>query len=306
MGKGQSRQKYALITGASSGIGYSLAREFSKRGYKVLACSPAEVIHLQDDLVAKYGVISIPVDITNAEDLQKLKKRVLEETSGYLDVLYNNAGIAFGSSCIEMEESKLNKLFQVNVLGHINATRQLAPYVINAKGSIVYTSSVAARVPLAWTSVYSATKAAIDAYAQTLHGEMAPFGVKVHSVITGGVQTAIAGSQDLAQLAQENEGSIYNVDGALECLIATSRMAIDSHCSPDAYAKDLVAKVTKKSNKFNLYGGYMSYLLHFISRFFPLWLVEFLIQRFFKQHIVLKNVAKMVKARDLQKKKIFE
>lgn len=64
-------------------------------------------------------------------------------------------------------------------------TKHFAPLVIKSKGSIIFTSSVAARVPLSWISAYSATKAAIDAYAKTLHGEMEPFGVKVHSVITG-------------------------------------------------------------------------------------------------------------------------
>ena len=185
-----SSQKYAVITGASSGIGYALATVFSKRGYKVIGASPQSVLHLQDPLVKEYGVISVPCDITNLDDLKRLKDIVLKETGGYVDILYNNAGIAIGGPAAEMDEAKVNKIFQINVIGHINVTKQLAPFVINAKGSIIFTSSVAARVPLAWISIYSATKAAIDAYAQTLHGEMAPFGVKVHSVITGGVKSA--------------------------------------------------------------------------------------------------------------------
>merc|ERR1712080_398762 len=222
--KTQSRPKYAVITGASSGIGYALATVFSKRGYKVIGASPQSVLHLQDPLVKEYGVISVPCDITNLDDLKRLKDIVLKETGGYVDILYNNAGIAIGGPAAEMDEAKVNKIFQVNVIGHINVTKQLAPFVINAKGSIIFTSSVAARVPLAWTSIYSATKAAIDAYAQTLHGEMAPFGVKVHSVITGGVNTQIGALEPLAETEKRFQHSLYNVDGILESTKATKGM----------------------------------------------------------------------------------
>ncbi|CAK9437835.1 uncharacterized protein LODBEIA_P22130 [Lodderomyces beijingensis] len=306
MAKAEPRRKFALVTGASSGIGHSLAKEFATKGYQVIACSPANVVHLHEDLVENHGAVSLACDITNAEDLLLLKKRVLEETGGYLDVLYNNAGVAYGASSIEMDEDKLDRLFQVNVLGHINVTKQLAPLVINAKGSIVFTSSIAARVPLAWTSVYSATKAAIDAYARTLHGEMAPFGVRVHSVITGGVQTAISGNLAEKELKKEIEGSVYDVDGALECLVATNRMSMNSKCTPDEYARDMVAQVTEKPNKFNLYGGFRCLLLNFMSRYFPLWLMESLVQRKFKQQVVFQNVEKFVRARDADNRKIFE
>ncbi|KAI3406181.2 hypothetical protein KGF56_001023 [Candida oxycetoniae] len=296
----KNRPKFALITGASSGIGYALTKEFSKRGYKVIACSPQEVIHLQEPLVKEFGAISVACDITNIDDLKRLKEFVFAHTSGYLDVLYNNAGIAIGGPAAEIDEVKLNRIFQVNVIGHINVTKQLSPFVINAKGSIVYTSSVAARVPLAWTSAYSATKAAIDAYAQTLHGEMAPFGVKVHSVITGGVDTDISGNPSIQEIEEELGDSKFKVDGIVECFVATREMSHDSKYSPDKYAKDMVGKVCKKSSKFNLYGGYRGYFLHFISRYFPLWLVEFVIQSFFKQRKVFKNVKKLAQAKNVK------
>ena len=284
-------QKYALITGASSGIGYELAKEFSKKGYKVIGASPQSVLHLQDSLVAEYGVISVPCDITNLDDLRKLKDFVFEETGGYLDILYNNAGIALGGPATSMDETKVDKIFQVNVTGQINATKQLTPYIINAKGSIVFTSSVAARVPLAWTSMYCATKAAIDSYAQTLHGEMAPFGVKVHSVITGGVNTHIGEGESVDEAERQFKDSLYYVDGVVESGLAARDMATHG-ISPQLYAKDLVPKVLKKLTRFNLYGGRWSYLLHLMGRFYPLWFVEFLMQLLFKQHRVYKNIRK--------------
>ncbi|KAG5416879.1 hypothetical protein I9W82_005609 [Candida metapsilosis] len=290
-----SKQKYALISGASSGIGYALAKEFSKKGYKVIAASPKAVLHLQDPLVAEYGVISVPCDITNLDDLKRLKDVVFEETGGYLDILYNNAGIAVNGPAIEVDEAKVDKIFQVNVIGHINATKQLAPYVINAKGTIVFTSSVAARVPLAWTSVYSATKSAIDSYAQTLHGEMEPFGVRVHSIITGGVNTEIGDRENAIEYQNTFKNSLFNVDGAIESAIAAKRMSEDNGVSPGKYAKDVVGKIVRNSKKFNLYAGTSGYTLHFVSRYLPLWFVEFAMQWFFKQLKVFRNIRKYTK-----------
>lgn len=279
-----SQQKYALITGASSGIGYALAKEFSLRGYKVIGCSPKLVLHLQKPLEDEYGLISIACDITNLEDIKRVKELVVKETGGYLDVLYNNAGIAIGQPAIEIPEDKLNWIFQVNVIGHINMTKHFAPLVIKSKGSIIFTSSVAARVPLSWISAYSATKAAIDAYAKTLHGEMEPFGVKVHSVITGGVQTQIGGEDNnIEEMKNQFADSPYNVDGIVESGIASQKMAVDLGIPPQKYAKNMVGQITKKSSKFNLYGGSNSYLLHILGLFYPFWLVEYIMQFTFKQ-----------------------
>lgn len=288
-------QKYAVITGASSGIGYELAKEFSKSGYKVIGASPHSVLHLQDPLVTAYGAISFPCDITSLDDLGRLKEFVFKETGGYVDILYNNAGIAIGGPATEMDEAKVNKIFQVNVIGHINVTKQLAPFVINAKGSIVFTSSVAARVPLAWTSIYSATKAAINAYAQTLHGEMEPFGVKVHSVITGGVLTEIGDRESALEYQNVFKNSMFNVEGAVESAVATKKMSENNGVSTVSYAKDVTRKVLRKLSKFNLYGGSKGYTLHFIGRYFPLWLVEYSMQWFFKQLKVFRRIRKIAK-----------
>lgn len=288
----EQKQKYALITGASSGIGYSLAKEFSKNNYKVFGLSPESVLHLQKPLEKEFGLISIACDITNVNDIENAKKIIEKETNGgYLDILYNNAGIAIGYPAIEIPVDKLNKIFQINVLGHINMTQYFAPFIIKAKGSIIFTSSVAARVPLSWISAYSATKSAIDAYAKTLHGEMEPFGVRVHSVITGGVQTPIGKDDNkLDDVEKIFETSPYNVDGMIDSVLSTLNMSMERGIPPDRYAKDLVAKITKRSKNFNLYGGSHGYLLHLVGLYFPLWLIEFLMQLIFKQLTPFKNI----------------
>ncbi|CAK9439960.1 uncharacterized protein LODBEIA_P40600 [Lodderomyces beijingensis] len=295
--------KYALITGASSGIGYCLAEGLSQRGYTVIGCSPPQVLYGQKPLEKKYGLISIPLDITNVANIDAVAKQVGEITQGKLAILYNNAGISIAGPAIEIDEDALDKLFQVNVLGHINVTKAMAPYVINAKGTIVYTSSVAARVPLSWVSAYNATKAAIDAYAQTLHGEMKPFGVRVHSVITGGVDTAICDANVRTSLGE----SYYEVPGVYDSIRSSAMMSRDVNISPEQYAREIVVDLHRwRDPGFNLYHGARSYLLHWVSRWLPLWLVEFGVQYHFKQLKVLNYVAKLVKSGKYTRKHIKE
>ncbi|EDK46767.1 hypothetical protein PVL30_005690 [Lodderomyces elongisporus] len=294
-----STKKYALITGASSGIGYALATELSRKGYTVIGCSPASVIFAQKPLEKEYGLISIPLDITDPENIKLVATQVEEITGGKLHILYNNAGISIAGPAIETDEKDLDKIFQVNVIGHINVTKYLSPQVINAKGTIVYTSSVAARVPLSWVSVYNATKAAIDAYALTLHGEMAPFGVRVHSVITGGVDTAICDANVKTTLGD----SYYEVPGVYDSIRSSAMMSRDLNISPEKYAKEIVKELTRWRNPgFNLYHGARAYFLHWVSRWMPLWLVEFGVQYHFKQWKVLRTLARLVSQKRYTKK----
>ncbi|EMG50624.1 AYR1 NADPH-dependent 1-acyldihydroxyacetone phosphate reductase [Candida maltosa Xu316] len=287
-----NEQKYALITGASSGIGYNLAIELSKKGYKVFGCSPQQVLFAQKPLEEEYGLISIPCDITNVEDIKKVKEEVEKHTGGNLDVLYNNAGISIAGPAIEIPEDDLNKIFQVNVLGHINMTKYFAPFVIKRKGTILFTSSIAARVPLSWVSAYNATKAAIDAYALTLHGELAPFGVRVHSVITGGVDTAICDGNVKSTMAD----SYYDVEGIYDSIRSSATMSRDVNISPQQYAKEVVRDITRwRDPGFNLYHGARSYFIHWVSRYLPLWLVELGVQIHFKQRNVLRTIAKLIR-----------
>ncbi|EGW35678.1 uncharacterized protein SPAPADRAFT_130826 [Spathaspora passalidarum NRRL Y-27907] len=287
-----SESKYALVTGACQGIGYQLSVELSKAGYRVIGCSPAKVIHLQKPLEDKYDLISIPLDITKVEEIKAAALKVNDITGGKLHVLYNNAGISVIGPAIETSEEDLFNVFNVNVLGHINMTKYFAPQVINAKGTILFTSSIAGRAPLSWVSAYNASKAAIDQYALTLHGEMKPFGVRVHSVITGGVNTAICDPNLSAKLVD----SYYNVPGVQDSLKASATMSRDVNISPEKYAKEIVADIQRKCDPgFNLYHGARSYLMHWASRFLPLWFFEIAVQIHFKQFQVFRTIAKNVK-----------
>lgn len=267
-------QKYALVSGASSGIGYQLAIALSNKGYKVFGCAPEANMWEMKPLTEEYGVVAFACDITNVEDVKKAAKLVGEQTGGRLDILYNNAGIGIGGPAVEIPDEDVEKVFRVNVFGHIYMTKYMVDYVIAAKGKIVYTASVAARVPLSWMGAYCATKAAIEQYARVLQGEMKPFGVSVHSVITGGVNTGLLDPINVTSYAE----SRYNVDGFYESMASLAGMSVNPRTSISAkkYAEQVVGKITGRCSftGFNIYKGSLAYTLHLMSKLFPFWLLQ--------------------------------
>lgn len=282
--------KYALVTGASSGIGYNLAIELSKRGYTVLGCAPQSCVHDMDPL-KKLGVIPFALDITDVKLIQKAVEFFKETTGGNrLDLLYNNAGIAIGGPGFEFVDEEMARFLNVNLVGHIYMTKYFSEFVINAQGTIVFTSSLAGLVPLSWTSIYCASKAAIDTYAKGIRVELAPFGVKVISVITGGVRTNIAGSPS-SKIEDRLARSKINVPGFKESLLCAADMT-DDGMPPDVYAKRIVDRLEKGYSGFNIYEGFLAGTLKFMSRWVPLSLQYWALGRRFKQDVVLNNIKK--------------
>lgn len=287
--------KYALITGAALGIGYELSKAFNRRGYTIIGMGIASDAERLDSLRRSIGLIPIIGDISNVEDVKAAADIVCRETNGKLDILYNNAGICnVGGPAIDAEDNSLRRIFEVNVLGQMFMTKYMSDYIIAAKGAIVFTASVAGRVPLSWTLAYCATKAAIDQYALVLRGEMRPFGVRVHSVITGGVNTAIADSLGLDLARMEKEGiptKHYNVLGLVESLRSAATMSRRTTSTPaNIYAEKVVAKLEGGGSGFNIYEGSGAVTLHLLRWYAPVWLMEWLVQGYFLQRRVFQRI----------------
>lgn len=295
--------KYALITGASSGIGYQMAISLHSRGYKVIGVAPENHIWEMKPLVKQIGIIPIACDISDLEQIKELSEKVKQITKSKLHILYNNAGISpVGGPAIEADDALVKKLMDVNVLGHMYVTKHCAEMVIKAKGTIVFTSSVAARVPLSWVSAYCASKAAIDQYALVLRGEMQPFGVKVHSVITGGVNTGIC--DPLQNYALRSP--YYDTPEVRDSIWESSNMSRNCRTSHSAkkYANDVANQICKSRDVgFNIYRGWGAYLLHLLRWYLPVWLCSYLIQWHFRQRRALRAVRSMYKLRLKEEKK---
>lgn len=268
MNQNTSRQKTALVTGALSGIGYATALEFKRRGYQTYAC--ARRLKPMAEL-EKAGVILFKMDVSDLESVREGKRFISQETNGYLDVLYNNAGQSCTFPAIDVTDEDFKQCFEVNVFGPIRVTRELAPLLINAKGTVGFTGSVSGLIPFPFSSIYSATKSAIHQYAAVLRLELKAFDVKVINFVTGGVKTAIQDTRPLPK------SSLYNVPGIEESLEERRAMAVrNKPMDPETYAKKVVSDFESAScdGKLNIYRGKMATFLGYLLCWCPRFLVE--------------------------------
>lgn len=270
------RQKVALVTGASSGIGYACAVELSSRGYLVFA--GARRLEPMESLKV-HGIVPIHLDVSDPESVINAKEFVVNFTGHtYLDILYNNAGQSCTFPAIDVTDDAMRQCYEVNVFGAVRTTRAFIPMLINAKGTVAFTGSVTGIISFPWLSTYAGTKAAIASYAATLRLELKPFHVDVVNIVTGGVSTNIEDTRSLPDL------SIYNVPGMQEAFKYRQQMSKRNNpMNASIFAKQVVDDFenVKSSHKLEYYRGTKAIFLYWASRLIPrAWLEWGLIRKF--------------------------
>jgi 3-oxoacyl-[acyl-carrier protein] reductase len=184
--------KVAVVTGASKGIGASIAKHLAAEGASVVvnySSSKEGADHVVEEITKNGGkAIAIQANVAKEEDIKRLFSEV-KKAYGKIDILVNNAGIYEFSPLGEITTELFNKMFNVNVLGLILTTQEAIKYFNPAGGSVVNISSVASVAPVVNSSVYSATKGAVDAITKTLSKELGPRQIRVNSVNPGLVET---------------------------------------------------------------------------------------------------------------------
>src|SRR5438105_3209886 len=186
------RDKVAVVTGASKGIGASIAKGLAAEGASVVV-NYASSKEGADRVVAEIArpggkAIAVQGDVSRAADV----KRVFADTKkafGRLDVLVNNAGIYQLAPLEEITEEQFHRMFNTNVLGLILATQEAAKYFGAEGGSVINIGSTASQITPPATAVYTATKGAVDAITHVLAKELAPRKIRVNSINPGMVET---------------------------------------------------------------------------------------------------------------------
>ena len=180
------KQKTALITGASKGIGFAVAKRFAPELSDLhLAARGAEGLQEAAEALARPGLNFHlhPVDLTKEEGVHSLAQAVLS-TSPKLDVLVNNAGLYLPGSLLGDDRSNLRYMIELNVLSHYDLIHALDS-AISSGGYIFEMSSVAAKKMFLGKPGYSISKHAQGAMIEALRHEMRPRGVRVTSVMPG-------------------------------------------------------------------------------------------------------------------------
>ena len=172
--------KVVLITGATSGMGELSAKFLAKNGYIVYAGSRDESTNA-DTGNLKY----IYIDVTKTQSIKDAIASIIKN-EGKIDVLVNNAGYGLLATLEEGTDEEIFNQFDVNVFGLIKTTREVLPYMREAKsGVIINISSFLGKMGLPLLSHYNASKYAVEGIVDSLRFETLPFGIRVHSIQSG-------------------------------------------------------------------------------------------------------------------------
>jgi len=189
---GKLKNRIAVVTGASKGIGAGIAKGFAAEGANVVvnyASSKEDAERVITEIKEKGGkAIAVQADLSKAADVRRLFAET-RKSFGKLDVLVNNAGIYEFATLAEITEEQFHRLFNTNVLGLILATQEAAKLFGPGGGSIINIGSTASQVTLPATAVYTATKGAVDAITHVLAKELGPKKIRVNSINPGMVET---------------------------------------------------------------------------------------------------------------------
>jgi len=267
-----SKRKTVLITGCSpGGIGHALAREFSSKGLRVLATArKAETI---SDLVP-FGIETLSLEVDKPESVSAVKNQVKELTGGRLDILVNNAGRNYTVPALDVDFDEVRLTFEVNVFAVMRMCQEFAPLLIEAKGTIVQIGSLAGIMPYVFGSAYNASKAALHAYSNTLRVELAPFSVRVVTIVTGGVKSNIARTERSLP-----PGSLYiPINEEYQRRVKHSQ---EVGMPNEDYARSVVSKVLGNSPPRWVWEGNMSWVIWFVSNFLPMSVMDYGFTRMF-------------------------
>ena len=188
------KNKVALITGGSSGIGYAIATKLVEQGIKVVligrdagklkkACSSL------GDLAG-----CMQYDLTNLEGMPGIVKKITEEY-GSIDILVNNAGMHLKKAVTDVSDKEFQAVVLNNQSAAFALTREVARHMIHRKsGSILNISSMASQYGLPKVIAYTASKSAIEGMTRALAVELAPYGIRVNCIAPGFIETEMSAS----------------------------------------------------------------------------------------------------------------
>ncbi|MBI4541183.1 MAG: SDR family oxidoreductase [Gemmatimonadetes bacterium] len=200
--------RVAVVTGASSGIGRATAMALARQGARValVARSEEKLREVAEEITsdARDGgaraaaehprALVVPTDVADPRAVETMAVRV-GAALGPVDILVNNAGIGHWSPFVELAADRARRILEVNLFGAFHCTWAFLPEMLErGSGTIVFISSGFGALPFPWSSVYCASKHAVNGFAGALRAEVEPLGVRVILVMPGVTRTGFFGA----------------------------------------------------------------------------------------------------------------
>ncbi len=184
--------KVAVVTGASKGIGADIAKHLAAAGAAVVvnyASSKEDADRAVDEITKRGGkAIAVQANVAKKADVDRLFSAT-EKALGKIDILVNNAGVYEFAALEEITEQQFHKHFDINVLGLLLATQEAVRHFNPDGGSVINISSAITSITPPNTSVYTATKGAVDAITRTLAKELGSRKIRVNAINPGMIET---------------------------------------------------------------------------------------------------------------------
>lgn len=201
--------KTLLLTGATGGIGKAIAKEFAKEGYNVILHYNSDekgAAGLKQEIENDFGTtaITLKADLSKPEEVDLLAQKALEQ--GTIDVLINNAGVAYQQLFQCTDDDRVRSLFEINLMSALNLTKKILPSMIkNHSGRIINISSMWGIMGASCEVHYSSSKAALVGFTKSLSKEVGPSGITVNCIAPGFIDTKMNSNltpDDVAEIVE--------------------------------------------------------------------------------------------------------
>jgi short-subunit dehydrogenase len=235
--------KVILITGASSGIGKETAKLFQTKNWKVAATMRSP--ETAEDLQKIADLETFRLDVTDVESIKSAIKET-HEKFGRIDAVVNNAGYGLLGAFEAASQEQIEKQFQTNVFGVMNLTREILPLFREQKrGIIVNIASLGGRVAFPFSSLYNATKWAVEGFSESLQYELEQFNIRIKIIEPGPIKTDFYDrSQEIAK-----KEDLHAYDYMFDKFLSNMQKAGETAPDSSIVAETIYEAVTDGSKK---------------------------------------------------------
>lgn len=279
-----------LITGSTSGFGKLLVEAFLRNGDFVIATG--RKLNTRSEVFAAERkshpdkLLEVTMDVTDKAEVEKALKEI-EAKCGSVDILVNNAGYGLFGALEDCKEEEIRYQMEVNFFGTVNVTKAFLPLLRKSKGKIFNFSSVFGFMGFPLTSLYCASKYAVEGLTESLRGELAPHGVQVCLIEPGGYRTNFGSS---LAWSKPEPTSVYKTQFSNYQKLRDKLASRPNPQSPSEVSEGLLKLSMKSKLPMRKVFGKDGRASHFMKSFLPSTLFFCVMDSFFKK-VFMKEAA---------------